>query len=100
MSRYCRYAVEVGSDDKTHNRNRLRVELGPPAHDSLRCLAQPPTHWPDGTSGLRWLRSGGSPLVFGSCIGDICSERTDADRPTEQHIDKIVTYAADAAKGE
>jgi hypothetical protein len=32
-----------------------------------RCTLRPPVQWPEGSSVLRWLWRGGSPLVFGYC---------------------------------
>ncbi len=48
-------------------RNALRVEIGAPA---ARCLLKMPEHWSDGAKNagaLRWIGSGGSALVFGTC---------------------------------
>jgi len=39
-----------------------------------RCIDMPPAHWPAGM-GLRWLASGGSPLVFGTCCAALCPRR-------------------------
>lgn len=44
--------------------NALNVEIGTPV---ARCRSKPPRHWPAGAGWLRWLASGGSPLVFGPC---------------------------------
>lgn len=44
--------------------NALNIEVGQP---SPRCNLKRPDHWPEGASALRWLGSGGSPLVFGRC---------------------------------
>lgn len=45
--------------------NGLNVEIGQPAP---RCTLKLPDHWTGkGRSALRWLGSGGSPLVFGHC---------------------------------
>jgi len=48
--------------------NALNVEIGAPAP---RCSLKLPDHWTgSGRSALRWLGSGGSPLVFGHCSAD------------------------------
>jgi len=45
--------------------NALNIEVGTPAP---RCLCKPPSHWPVASGmALRWIASGGSALVFGSC---------------------------------
>ncbi len=56
-----------GLDGVRRSRNRLRLELVSPA---ARCLLKPPSHWGQSDPGpLRWIASGGSPLVFGQCAG-------------------------------
>ncbi len=48
--------------------NALNVEIGTPAP---RCTLKPPEDWEArGGSVLRWLGSGGSPLVLGNCSSD------------------------------
>jgi hypothetical protein len=45
--------------------NALNIEPMQPAD---RCLNRKPAHWPsDGDHAVRWIASGGSPLVFGRC---------------------------------
>lgn len=50
--------------------NALNVEIGTP---QPRCTLKPPEHWADiskDATVLRWLGSGGSPLVLGVCSGE------------------------------
>jgi len=50
--------------------NALNIEIGQPLP---RCINQPPAHWGDrAPSALRWIGSGGSPLVFGACSPRTC----------------------------
>lgn len=49
--------------------NVLNVEVGTPLP---RCALRHPEHWPEGSSALRWLGSGGSALVFGVCTPRNC----------------------------
>lgn len=50
--------------------NGLNVEIGAPLP---RCRLKLPEHWSGaGASSLRWLASGGSPLVFGLCTPGAC----------------------------
>mgnify|MGYP001577881837 CR=1 FL=1 len=44
--------------------NAFNVEIGQPGD---RCLNKRPDHWPANMTGIRWLASGGSVLVFGYC---------------------------------
>jgi hypothetical protein len=44
--------------------NALNVE---PIQPWARCLNKRPVHWPEGSSSLRWLASGGEAFVFGPC---------------------------------
>ena len=45
--------------------NALNVEIGAPID---RCLDKRPHTWHEGSvSGVRWLASGGDPLIFGPC---------------------------------
>lgn len=48
--------------------NGLNIEI---SQSSPRCLNRPPADWPAGMS-LRWIGSGGSPLVFGLCNPERC----------------------------
>lgn len=48
-------------------KNALRIEVFTPA---TRCLLKLPEHWSKGAKhpgALRWIGSGGSALVFGTC---------------------------------
>lgn len=51
--------------------NALNVEIGAPMD---RCRLRTPAHW-RGAGALRWLASGGSPLVLGVCCASKCPER-------------------------
>jgi hypothetical protein len=44
--------------------NALNVE---PIQPWARCLDKKPAHWPEGSSALRWMASGGEAWVFGPC---------------------------------
>lgn len=68
--RGCRARVE--SPIERRPANALNLEFIQPAD---RCLNQKPSHWPDGAWALRWIHSGGSPLVFGECSAQTCPER-------------------------
>lgn len=51
----------------TKQQNALRIETMSPLP---RCILKLPEHWSEGAKqlgGLRWIGSGGSPLVFGIC---------------------------------
>lgn len=53
--------------------NCVTVEIGIPLP---RCRLKLPSHWTGtGASSLRWLGSGGSPLVFGPCTPAMCPSR-------------------------
>lgn len=52
--------------------NALNIEIGSP---SVRCKDRVPDHWPEGMSSARWLLSGGSPLVLGTCSPGACPRR-------------------------
>lgn len=49
--------------------NALNVEIGAPLD---RCLDKRPRHWPASMSAIRWLGSGGSPLILGACTPRAC----------------------------
>ena len=50
--------------------NALNVEIGSAAY---RCVLKPPDHWPKNKGMvLRWIGSGGSFLVFGTCSAASC----------------------------
>ena len=49
--------------------NGLNVEIGLGAD---RCRLIRPAHWPESSSSLRWLASGGSAMVFGCCSARAC----------------------------
>lgn len=50
--------------------NVIAVEIGTPVP---RCLNKQPSEWRGrGASSLRWVGSGGSPLVFGPCTPNVC----------------------------
>lgn len=57
--------------------NGLNLEIGTP---SARCLLKEPKHWPVKDMASRWIRSGGSPLVFGHC-NQHCPLNTKGVRP-------------------
>lgn len=52
--------------------NALNIE---PMQPMARCLNQKPEHWPASMSALRWIGSGGEPLVFGHCSASSCPDR-------------------------
>jgi hypothetical protein len=57
--------------------NALNVEIGTPMP---RCTLKPPDNWArvsDKPMVLRWLNSGGSPLVLGNCSKDCPKEKAD-----------------------
>lgn len=56
--------AHVSLDVERRPANALNVEIGTPAP---RCIDKRPEHWPANMGSLRWLASGGSPLVFGPC---------------------------------
>lgn len=69
--------------------NALNVEVGTPAP---RCAKRIPEHWSKETSAIRWLWSGGSPLVFGRCGSSSCPLKPDyceCGHRAEFHIDGI-----------
>lgn len=53
--------------------NALNVEIG---QGLDRCRLRTPKHW-NGASALRWLASGGSPLVLGACSRSSCPLKPD-----------------------
>lgn len=53
--------------------NALNLEIGAPA---ARCTMRKPKHWGE-VGALRWLGSGGSPLVFGVCSASGCPLKPD-----------------------
>jgi len=60
----CRYRVGAASDER-RPANALCIE-----HFTMapwRCTEQRPEHWPEGSSSIRWLASGGEATVFGAC---------------------------------
>lgn len=69
MRRTCGARVE--SPVERRRANALNLEFIKP---SDRCLNQPPSHWPEGAWALRWIHSGGSPLVLGECSAQSCPE--------------------------
>lgn len=57
----------VGVEQERRPANALNIEYMTP---SPRCMNKLPDHWfGAGRSAVRWLGSGGSPLVFGKCGG-------------------------------
>lgn len=63
----------VSADFLRRPANALNVEVMQPMP---RCRRKMPEHWSGtGTSSLRWLASGGSPLVFGRCTPANCPQR-------------------------
>jgi hypothetical protein len=72
----CRFNVSTGVVRRPGN--VIAVEAG--CFGSERCTRKLPSHWEaiggSGASALRWLASGGSPLVFGHCTPNgNCPER-------------------------
>ena len=66
MSEECLFLTGVPMERRPAN--ALCVE----AMEALpRCTLRPPGDWPEGMV-LRWLGSGGSPLVFGPCTPMAC----------------------------
>lgn len=66
----------VGVEQERRPANALNIEYMTPA---LRCVMKLPEHWSSkAPSALRWLASGGSPLVFGRCGGS-CPRYEDFD---------------------
>jgi hypothetical protein len=66
MKKDCRY--QIGMDVPRRPANALCIEVGTPA---TRCTMKPPENWKGtGVGAVRWLGSGGSPLVFGVCSAD------------------------------
>lgn len=69
--------------------NALNIEIGAP---HARCRLKTPKHWGDvDYRAVRWLMSGGSPLVLGHCTGNCplrpnfcaCGHRLDLHRLTQ-----------------
>ena len=61
----CPYRLE--HKDSTLQKNALRIEIMTP---ELRCALKFPKHWSQAAKDLgamRWVLSGGTPLVFGVC---------------------------------
>jgi hypothetical protein len=70
MSESCPHLIELETPRRPGN--ALNVEVGTPAP---RCLLRIPAHWREGASALRWIGSGGSPLVFGRCRPGRCPRK-------------------------
>lgn len=64
--------------------NALNIEIGSPA---LRCTLKPPAHWRGVPSTLRWLGSGGSPLVLGECNQNCPGEREEEVALLQEQLD-------------
>lgn len=61
---------QLSSSVERRPANALNIEIGAPLP---RCSARPPATWRGvETAVLRWLGSGGSPLVFGLCARQVC----------------------------
>lgn len=67
----CLHSPLLSNDWQRRGGNALNVEIGEPL---ARCLQKQPEEWRGrGMSSLRWLASGGSPLVFGPCTPRACA---------------------------
>jgi len=55
--------------------NALRIET---FHPQDRCIQKKPEHWPESATALRWIGSGGNPLVFGPCEFRSCPKLTES----------------------
>lgn len=79
----CPHLIELPTSRRPGN--ALNVEIGTPAP---RCKLKPPKEWPANNPGvLRWLLSGGTPLVLGCCTPRMCplaSERSSDEKETEE----------------
>jgi hypothetical protein len=83
----CRFLIEPTLTRRPGN--VIAVEIGSP---QTRCSAKPPEHWPKTPpSGnpklgyvLRWLGSGGSPLVFGCCTPNACPVKEEEQNDNEE----------------
>lgn len=77
FDRLPRFQLEIYFDDvsarcasrvqaESHQRpcNGLNVEHFGGSH---HCLNRKPGHWPESATAMRWIKSGGSVLVFGEC---------------------------------
>lgn len=72
---HCRFRIAPGIIPR--RANALCVEVG--AWPSTRCTLKLPSHWTGaGASALRWLGSGGSPLVLGRCTANCPLEQEEA----------------------
>ena len=85
----CTYKIEL--DVTRRPANALCVEIGTPLP---RCTLKLPSHW-TGTeaSALRWLASGGSPLVLGPCSASCprtCEEESYAARSEQNYPRALV----------
>lgn len=68
LSAPCPYLIEFERSEYRRQSNALRTE--PVIICSGRCSLKLPEHWPQAAKdrgALRWVASGGSPLVFGRC---------------------------------
>jgi hypothetical protein len=94
----CPYRIALGVERRPAN--ALNLEIGTPIP---RCTRKLPDHWfGAGRSALRWLGSGGSPLVFGYCNTD-CPEETDPWEPKtmdEKRLEEIDLLYLEGTKGE
>ena len=62
FSKNCPHRIVLGIEPRPVN--GLNVEIG---SFSDRCFLKTPAHWPKNATGLRWIGSGGSAIVFGRC---------------------------------
>lgn len=61
---------KISPDLESRPANALNLEIGQPMP---RCINSQPDNWPkDQGFGIRWLASGGGPLVFGVCCAGNC----------------------------
>lgn len=65
MDQTCASRVEIALERRPAN--ALNIEIGT---SPARCLNKRPEHWPSTASGIRWIASGGSAMVFGICSAD------------------------------
>ena len=68
FSTSCPYRIEIGITPRAVN--GLNIEI---AQAADRCILKRPAHWPETATALRWIGSGGDPLVFGVCEARKCS---------------------------
>ena len=74
--RFAEYAAvcvnHIGIPLELRPANALNLEIGAALP---RCRVRTPSNWGRGASSMRWLASGGSPLVLGTCSCTPCPMR-------------------------